>query len=596
MPKSFKSTIPVVLFSFLVGCGSGSDKASSANDNASKEQSNSGDNNGNSVDSPGGGATSNFTAKLGVAIDGNSDRIEDMRKMAKIIYAENDNISGTLNFDYKHGNSVGYYVKNENDGLIHTGIDIQSDEKENAVKIGSLVNGEVVGIVDSFGAVIVQTLIGETPYHISFLHLDNIQVNVGDEVKQGQILGDESDTSLYDTSQHLHIEVFTPCMETIQNEVLDVDPRAVTWKYAIDPISIVDDLTEKGSHKVSHKTYFIDVGFANNDDFEPGVNNTLKGCVFNSGGFEDNITFQILDEDNEVLSTESYNLKKANNLFSSDTVADLTDYKFGTEAEFMEGGTASKLSITLQQRNALKTTYELDVKALPSSEDHSTKIELGLAGSYYYFSDSVSINGCIEDPDGIESITLKLYDANNKTWLEPYTRGIGQEDTLDSLASCSEEKDNSISLNSVKYKSPYNLPMGDYSLYMEVVDTKGIVTDSQSHSFKVINSVAKVEHVDGNAKSGASNKFVIKRIENDENYHQIVNLPQSCLRFDINGNVKIIYGNFEQAEDLGIYRQYFTTYYSAKEVPKGLHNFEFYSQCEKTHPKVTLASGTFMFE
>lgn len=588
-----KAFITITLLSLLTGCGgSGSN---SENDQYTETAVDSSDDN-TTTDSSGGGATSTFTAALGVATANNASRIESMKAMANIVYADNNIESGTLNYDYKQGNEVGYYLTDANDGTLHTGVDIQSGQSSSSIKIGSLVNGTIVDINNDFGAIVVQTLIDDTPYHISFLHLGNIQVEIGDEVTQGQTLGFESNTSKYNISQHLHVEVFTPCMETIQNQLLDVKPDATTWEFAVDPISIMYGILERGSSTPTHKTHFVNVSFNEGNSFVPGVQNQLQGCAFNSGGFEEQLTFQILDKDSAVLSSETYNIKAANNLFAAQTVADLRDYKFGTEPDFLAGGTASKLGITLQQKNDTKTTYDLDVSSLPPEEDRSTSIDLELAGNYFYFSDAIELQGCIDDPDGIESLTIKVFDKKNNTWLQPYTRGLGQEDTLDGLEACSPELENSKSLNSVKYKSPYNVPLGSYSMYLEVVDTNGYITDSETLEFEVKNSVASVEHTTGNPIAGGSNKFVIKRIENDEQYHQIVNLPQSCLRFAINENIKIIYGNVEQADDLGIYRQYFNTYFTAVQVPAGAHYYEFYSQCDQTDPKVILSDGIFTFE
>ncbi len=594
MTIHFKTTlITLTLASLLTGCGGS--ESNSENDQYTETVADSGGGN-TTTDNSGGGATSTFSAALGVATANNASRIESMRAMANIVYADNNIDNGTLNFDFKQGNEVGYYLTSESDGSLHTGVDIQSGQSSNSIKIGSLVNGTVVDINNEFGAVVVQTLIDDTPYHISFLHLGNIQVDIGDEVTQGQILGYESNTSKYNISQHLHIEAFTPCMESIQNQLLDVKPDATTWEFAVDPISIMHGILERGSTTPSHKTHFLNVSFDEGKSFVPGVQNQLQGCAFNSGGFEEELTFQILDEDSAVLASETYNIKNANNLFSSETVADLRDYKFGTETEFLAGGNASKLAITLKQKNDTKTTYELDVSSLPPEEDRSTSVDYELAGNYFYFTDAIELKGCIDDPDGIESLTIKVKDETNKTWLQPYTRGLGKEDTLDSLEACSPERENSKSLDSVKFKSPYNVPLGSYSMYLEVVDTNGFITDSETIQFEVKNSVASVEHTTGNPIAGGSNKFVIKRIENDEQYHQIVNLPQSCLRFEINENIKIIYGNVEQADDLGIYRQYFNTYFTTDQVPAGAHYYEFYSQCDQTDPKVVLSDGIFTFE
>jgi murein DD-endopeptidase MepM/ murein hydrolase activator NlpD len=183
-----------------------------------------------------GGATSGKTcsAALSAARSSAARRISAC-KLAELAFADASNI--TFNTDYRATGSD--YIGTDS---THTGVDLQGHPKPSNSRIVAMLAGNVVGINDSYGEVIVQTRLSDgSDVQIGYMHMRNIGVVIGQTIAKGAVLGIESGKGPTGNSHfaaHLHIELRRTTMPA--STVLATAPTSGTWSYALDPLSYAD--------------------------------------------------------------------------------------------------------------------------------------------------------------------------------------------------------------------------------------------------------------------------------------------------------------------------------------------------------------------
>ncbi len=120
-----------------------------------------------------------------------------------------------------------------NTSEFHDGIDIYGQVNDDVLAVGNGVVTEVKKS-DSYGNVLIYQLKGtKKPVSVFYGHLDKILVEVGDEIKQGEVVAKCGNTGLV-TGAHLHYSIYVDgetidplryvklnLTEEAKNEILD---------------------------------------------------------------------------------------------------------------------------------------------------------------------------------------------------------------------------------------------------------------------------------------------------------------------------------------------------------------------------------------
>ncbi len=549
-PKSFTLSI---LAASLIACGGGG---------------------GSSSDTPAsdagvGGATSTGTCS---ALDDDIDtsRIATICKIARLAYAEGADLK--INSDFEHGEAQGYPA-----GKKHTGIDVKAQDSFNGGPLKSIVTGVIVGFDSFFGSVIIDTNIGGREVQIAYLHLENIPTSlyVGLEVQVGTVLGDEGRTGLADNiGKHWHIEIRD--LQMTQNRSLDnLITSAASWELALDPYAYFEDIananTSVFNNPVIHVTFPSVIEYPNAQK--------LSGYAYNRQGIEDVVEFTLLDDANNVLSSETHHPTRQ----KSGRILPLSVYHFGSESVLKDPGYYQlRTTVKSSENNTLETSTVFNFQMTDATQPE-TLFEPVLANDYFYVGDTRILSGCIHDPDGIFSLKYKTTYPNFNTVVQELTE-------LDSSGCNGTTGSIDLSDGDNKYE-PGTLPIGNFSTVIEAMDDKGVMTNSDPITYEVKNQVASIE-TPNNLIVGSMNEYIIHRIPNDPNYHKTVNLP-SCLYLEVDGTSNELGNNFEQnAEDGGLYRLTSNKFF---DVSAGAKSYRLYHQCASESPQIDLLTGIFTF-
>ncbi|GAA6146269.1 M23 family metallopeptidase [Thalassolituus maritimus] len=364
---------------------------------------------------------------------------------------EDSSSSISLNIDF--GDDKNYLT-----GKKHTGVDVQGLGDLSRSHVASIVNGIVETLDVENGYVGIRTILHSAgPVMIAYMHMDNIQVQIGDSVAIGDVLGNEGSKSNYNTSTapHLHIEAHK-C--SAQYRTLSIAPNDVyTWGdseaglegHAIDPLSLYEDIFD-ATNPPREPNPFINACVPR--DWTVGVQNELDGTVQTTGV----IQFDIVDVAGRVLLTEEYGDPN-----EGLRTLQLSAYYFGQEDVFNtleRGEYGLRVSVNDGMRIATETyPFFLNranpdgaggAEEAPSSDsgsgdsglDHTEPVEevfsvsLNRAGSYLYFSEDFEIEGCLVSPVGVLGLEVTITDPDGNEYSSTYR--TGDDDELEVVDDC----------------------------------------------------------------------------------------------------------------------------------------------------------------
>lgn len=521
-----------------------------------------------------GGATSATCTRLDSDIE--LDRVAAICGAFKLAFDKDKNL--TITSDYKHTSAQGYP-----EGKTHTGIDVQAEGSD--VEVSSITAGTIIGFDTTFGSVVIDTRIGngaKSEVQIAYLHLEEInnELYLGKTIDVGTLLGKQGRTGLPLTAgKHLHIEIRD--LRMARNSSLDITSpddtgQNGTWKYSLDPYQYFTDIVASNTNSFTGTV--IQASFPLVVEYpDPSY---ITGFAYNRSGLDNYVEFTVINNSDSIKSTETYQPSPTN----LNRIIDFGEYHFGSEDIFSESG-AYKLRVLVKAKgDVLNEESKLFVFDAVSKGSSETVFNVDLVGDYFYVQDSPYFDGCITDPDGIFSLKFKLtYPDGTIFW---------QESDISNSPNCSGDI-GSIDISNGRSKiqdENGSLILGNYSITIEVMDEKGIISQSRNFDFEVKNQVDRLE-TPNTLYANYLNEYVIHRISNDVSYHQIVNLP-ACLYMEISGEKFGLNKREQNTHDFGIYR---VSDKSSVVTGSGLQSYEVFVQCSSQQRKVVVLSGNLNF-
>ncbi len=137
----------------------------------------------------------------------------------------------------------GIHRSSEIYGHKHAGIDIEGEHSQNVYAIGK---GKVINIFREFPhkTIYVRHMHNvEEPVYSVYIHIENIQVNIGDEVTENTVLGrifnkDELLRLNFNTAPHIHLEIRHDVSDNGDATFTSMTKEELN-KYCINPLKVL---------------------------------------------------------------------------------------------------------------------------------------------------------------------------------------------------------------------------------------------------------------------------------------------------------------------------------------------------------------------